>query len=251
VSVTISCIGILVETLIVFRGLQGKLLRRFPFFYAYIISTWAFDVPLYVLYSVGSPLYARWFWTVQFVTLVLGYGILLEIFTHVLSPYSGAERFARRIGLIILGAIFVFAFVYPHLFPQTSVSTSFELERDFRTIQAILLFGIVGVISYYGITVGKNMKGMILGYGLYIGTTLIGLAARSYAGPHLYAVWNVVPPFSYDVSLCIWMIALWSYHPNPVPEVSVRIEEDYEAFVARTRSVLGAMRSHLAKAVRP
>jgi hypothetical protein len=92
---------------------------------------------------------------------------------------------------------------------------------------------------------------MIFGYGLFIATSLADLALRSYPGPGAHAIWDAIQPFSYDVSLTIWMIALWSYHPNPVPDLSMRLETDYDAFATRTRHAMDGMRSYLARAARP
>jgi hypothetical protein len=73
---------------------------------------------------------------------------------------------------------------------------------------------------------------------------------RSYA-PSFDAAWNIIQPFSYLVSLSIWLTALWSYHPNPVPALAIRLEADYEDLVSRTQTMMGAVRSHFAKAARP
>ena len=67
------------------------------------------------------------------------------------------------------------------------------IERDVRTVQAIFLFMILAVISYYRIPIGKNLKGMISGYGLYIVTSLFTLAIRAYAGPRFNSSWNSHP----------------------------------------------------------
>jgi hypothetical protein len=72
----------------------------------------------------------------------------------------------------------------------SQAGTDVELERDLRTVQAMFLFGLLGVISYCGIAIGKNMKGMILAYGLYIATSLVSLAVRSYA-PSFDAAGNI------------------------------------------------------------
>jgi len=40
------------------------------------------------------------------------------------------------------------------------------VEKDFLTVQAVFFLGILGVIFYYGLPLGRNIKGIILGYGL-------------------------------------------------------------------------------------
>ena len=241
--------GILLTCSILVRGVSAKLLARYPFFYAYNLSVLVAWVPPLFLYVANSTAYNTWYWIAQLLTLIVGYGILLEIFKHVLSPYPGAEKLARLAGIVVFGAIFCFALVYPLVKSHGGASaTMVEFERDLRTVQAIFVSGLLVVIAYYGIEIGKNMKGMIAGYGLYIVTSLVTLAVRSYAGASL--VW-IIQPLSYDVSLVIWLTALWSYHPTPIPESRVRLEAEYEALAAKTRGAMGGMRSELGRVARP
>ena len=246
--------SILVEALLLCRGLQSRISAKYPYFFAYIACAFADDTSSYVRYYLsGWASYEKWAWAGEFIAMIVGCGIILEIFRRVLSPYRGAERFARIGGFSIFVAIATFTAIYPHMMPSGShPGTMHELARDLRTVQAIFLVGLFGVIRYYGIAIGKNMRGIILGYGLYVGAALVGAAIRSYAGVPLPGTWNVImQQASYLAALLIWTTALWSYHPNPVPDASIQLEEDYEAFAARTRGMLGAIRIHLAKAARP
>jgi hypothetical protein len=240
--------GILMEALLLLRAFQARLLGKYSLFYLYSAS-----VLLMALLLVFPGPYENWYWQAQFLTLIVGYGILLEILNHVLTPYPGAEKFARISGVVAFGAILCFALVHPLIKSQWSADgTMVELERDLRTVQAIFLFLLACVISYYGITIGRNMKGMMLGYGLYIATSLVTLAVRAYAGTSFFdEMHKVIQPLSFDISLVVWLAALWAYHPNPVPESGIQLEADYEACVARTRRMMGGMRASLGKVARP
>ncbi len=246
----VLCSGVLLQFGILLRGLREKLLARYSFFYAYVFSSFAATTLALVLWRLAFASFQRSYWILQFATLLIGCGIILEIFRHVLSPYRGAEKFAMAVGLFIFGAVFCFAIVYRLIAPSPGRAL-FELERNVRTVQAILLFGILVVISYYRIPLGKNIRGMIAGYGLYIVTSLSTLAIRAYAGPRFNGTWNVIQPLSFDASLTIWLVALWSYQPNPAPDPTVPLEEDYEVLARRTKRALASMRSHLTKAARP
>jgi hypothetical protein len=246
--------GPLLQALILFRGFRSRTLLKYPFFHTYVASGCLTTVLLYVYFfwwtrAQSLAVYEKAYWIVQFCTLMIGCGIVLEIFRHILSPYPGADKFATVVALGTFAAIFCFALIYQFLAPDwsTSKGAAFEVERDVRTVQAIFLFGILAVISYYRIPIGKNLKGMITGYGLYIVTSLFTLATRGYAGPRFDRVWDVIQPLSFDLSLTIWLVALWSYHPSPVPDPTVPLEQDYEALAAKTRRTLAAMRSHLPK----
>ena len=125
-----------------------------------------------------------------------------------------------------------------------------EFERDLRCVQALFIFGLLAVIFYYAIPIGRNMKGMVMGYGLYIFSSLVSLAVRAYAGPSFTKIWSVAQPLSFDATLVIWLVALWSYCPNPVPDSNIPLEQDYEALATKTRSMIDIVRSYFGKAAR-
>lgn len=243
-------LGIGLAFCVLLGGYRAKLLFKYPFFYTYAACVFIASILLYFLYhsQLAVASYDNWYWDAEFLTLVAGYGILLEIFNHVLGPYPGAVKFARTTGIVAFGMVVCFAWLYPRLFPQWSAATSIEFERDLRTAQALFLGGLLVVVSYYRITISRNMKGMIAGYGLYIATSLVSLALRSYAGMAFDAFWKITQPVSYDLSLLIWFVALRSYSPTPVADPGVSLDADYQELAARTRS---AVRSYLHKTARP
>ena len=245
--------GILVEILILLRAVTSGSIRKYPFFNLYIAVVAFCDSCLYVLFLRNPVAYPFWSARTELLNLVLGCGIALEIFRHVLSRYPGAERFARISGLVVFALIVSFAVVYPSVPSGTpsAVLKKVLIERDFLTVQAIFFLGILGIISYYGLEVGKNIRGMMVGYGLWLGTSVIALSLRSYIGSPFDAVWIFVQPFSYLLSLTVWLTSLWNYSSVSAANSDFRLDTDYEAFVSATKGVIGEMRSHLGRAARP
>jgi len=249
-SLIIWCCGILLETLLLFRGFRAKLFLRYPNFYIYVLSLFLSDGLSYVLLHVLKvPSYEKWFWYSGFLILFLGCGIVLEIFRHVLSPYAGVEKLARFGGFAILGGVLCFAILYPMFAPSDTVAHALyvRLQRDFLVVQAILLVGLLQLISYYGISMGRNLKGMIFGYGQCVGTTVVIFALQAYIGHRFEPAWNLIQQISYLAALAIWVVNLWSYCANPVPEATIGVDGDYDGLVARTRNMVGAASTELVK----
>jgi hypothetical protein len=253
VSVAIWWAAIFLEALILLHGFRKNLLSKYPMFYVYLLSLFFSDLLLYIIFTTVPASYHRWYWSAEILKELLACGLILEVFRHALSAYPGARRLAQAVGVLTFGIVFSFLLACLAISAQTTGTraTCIEFERDSMTIQAILILGILGVVFYYRIPMGRNLKGIIFGYGLSVGTSLMTLAVRSYAGASFNHVWMITEPLSYDVSLLIWLAALWAYHPNPAPDSAVHLEEDYEAFVARTRSMIGALRAHLARVAHP
>jgi len=245
-------VGVSLGALVLFRGLRSRVISKYPFFYSFIAGGLALEGLVFYVGASFPSLYRTFYWSAEFLSLVLACGIVLEIFRHVLSPYPGAERIARVTGIVAFAAVLCSSGVYPLLARLGSVSGTMEdLETNVRCVQAIFLFAILMLISYYRIQIGRNMKGMITGYGFSIAAALVNLSAYSYAGGRLAATLGIARQIGYTVPIAIWAVTLWSYAPSPVDAPAVRLEEDYEQLVVRTRAAMGTMRSYLGRAVRP
>ena len=91
-------------------------------------------------------------------------------------------------------------------------------------IEALLLLAIFGTVAYFGISMGRNLKGMFLGYGVYVAASLVILAFQAYQGIGFDTKWYMLQPLSYDVGLIAWLAGLWSYSPPRVPHNDVGIK---------------------------
>jgi hypothetical protein len=242
--------GILFQVLLLFRGWRSGTLNKYPYFYAYIATSFLAGILSYAVLLTRPESYSATFWPLEFLTLFIGCGLVLEIFRDVLSPYRGAERFAKSVCVVTFIAIFLFGLLYFLIWSPGSIAQSeVSLERNVRAVQVLFFVAIVGTIFYYGIALGKNIRGMIYGYGLYLGGSVVAFALRLYYHSKVDAL-RTVRPLIFDVSLFIWLISVWAYCPNPKPVSGDHLEEDYEAVVSLTKARVDALRSHLGRSTR-
>jgi hypothetical protein len=242
--------GMFLQVLLLFRGWRSRILNRYPYFYAYIATSLVAGTFSYAVLVTRPSAYSTIFWPLEFLTLFIGCGLVLEIFRDVLLPYPGAERFAKGVCVVTFVAIFLFGLPYFFISSPGSIAQSeVGLERNVRAVQILFFVGIVGTVVYYAIALGKNIRGMIYGYGLYLAVSVVAFALRLYYHSKV-DVLRTVRPLVFDVSLLIWLVALWAYHPNPTPGSGGHLEEDYEAVVSLTRAVVNALRGHLRRSTR-
>jgi hypothetical protein len=236
-----------VRLLILLRGYVCEMLRKYGWFYFYISSGLVFDGVLGFIAAQPS-LYKQLYWPFDFVTMAIGCGLVIEIFKHVLAPYPGADRFARIVCVITFGVIFVVGLIYPVV--TTSEPTTvyqISLGRDVRLTQTVFFLVILAIIIHYAIPLGRNMSGMIYGYGLYLGTNLMTLAVRAYVGSDFNTAWRAMQSLSFMVSLLIWLWAFWVYAPNPEPRGPSNPDADYEAVARLTKERAEALRNYLGR----
>ena len=239
--------------LLLLRSVTERFFRKYPMFYGYLSYVLLESLLRFYIYVFHPSAYQSFYWwQTQFIGVALGYGVIWEIYHQTLTSYAGVARMAR----ILLSAIFV-AVVIKVLVGSLSdpvwsgPATAVDLERNLRTAQAILLITIVGLIAYYAIAVGRNLRAMILGYGFFIGASVISLTLRSYLGMRFQPSWQYLQQTIYDVTLAIWCAGLWQYAPNRVPRDKVMLECDYEVLAAQTTKLLDQVRTYLTGAVRP
>lgn len=243
--------GIALELVILFRFLRCRLFAHYPFFFAYLAIVCFFSIALSPIYQYHHALYPQFYWMSEFLSLLAGFAVLFEIVYKSFHKYPGARKFGMTV-LVMMFAILCVYFVFRLLPSSPTVYKGFSgLEKDFRAVQALTLCGALIVISYYRIDVGKNLLGIMMGLGFYVGSTILSHELRSYIGPAFDAGWNAIQPYTYLASLLIWTFALWSYAPAAAPEIPPEIDDGYEAFARQTQHTLGTMKAAVSKVDRP
>ena len=242
--------GVALESVILLRFLKRRLYAHYPFFFVYLVVVWSGEIALWLIYRYHFASYSRFFWADQFLALLAGFGVLFEIVRKSFQRYPGARTFATSV-LAIMLAVLCGYFVF-RLLPSSVIVHGFsDLERDFRAIQALTLGGVLVVISYYRIEVGRNLFGIIAGLGLYVGSTVLSHELKSYVGPAFNAAWSVIQPYTYLISLLIWVFTLWSYAPAADPKIPPDIDDGYGAFARQTQHTLGTLKAAVSRADRP
>lgn len=242
--------GIALEVLLLIRGFRGKLLARYPVFYSYILFVCSQSLLRFFVYHQRPQSYSTVYWITEWLGIIAGCCVVFEIYRVGLAAYPGTARMARN----LLAFVFVMAFTKavvetwndPHWW---LVATTMDLEHALRTVQALSIVALVVLFLFYSIPFGRNLRGVLLGYGLFVGESVVWLTFASSGGQRFHQFWSYVHPAAYSVVLVVWAVHLWSYAQNPEPKRAVRIEEQYQRVAAATGRRLRAGRGYLAKVV--
>jgi len=229
-------LAILLEALLLVRGLQKNLLRRFPIFYSYLFLILVDDFFRFSVYRWFPSHYSQVYWATQFPALVVGSAVIFEVYRVALRAYPGTARMARNL------LSFVFAMIFANSLANFSgsiflrlVERAEELERNLRIVQALAIFMLVSVFLWYAIPFGRNLKGILFGYGLFVGVRVLQYGLRYYFWDDIKPLWPYAQAISFLMVLGVWAGALWSVHPVPEVVPVPPLERDYEVLVASTR----------------
>lgn len=245
-----GCIAL--EFALLVRCIVGRLLVCYPVFYGYILFVCLQSLVRYSTYRLQPQFYAPVYWITQWLGILIGCGVVFEVYRVGLRAYPGAARMARN----LLALVFILAST--NAIVDTSndprwwmLVTNNELELALRTVQALAIVALVILFLFYSIPFGRNLKGVLLGYGLFISQMVIWLKFFSPGTAKYPEFWFNLLPATYFVILVIWLTQLWSYAPNPEPRKAVQLEEQYQRVAGATSQRLREARGYLAKAVRP
>jgi len=251
-SLAMWLLTLAVEGLLLFRAVAGGFLRKYVFFYAYLAWVFSLSSVRLIIYITKPKYYAFFYWYTQPFSVLVGCGLVWEIYRQALGRYSGAARMARNLLLFLLLIVLSRTLINAgNGSAWWQAETTAELERNMRTVQGMLLIALILVLAHYAIPLGRNLKGMILGYGLFISTSVIDLTLRLLLGDSFQKPWQYLQPIFYLATLTVWSLSLWSYQTVALPTTEPRIEADYQFLAARTRNRLFQARSYLARTIRP
>jgi len=107
------------------------------------------------------------------------------------------------------------------------------------------------LFSLYRIPAGRNLKGLIVGYGFFIALSVVNLAFVFQPENPLAPLARKLASVSYLVTLVIWCGALWTLHPEPFAPAEDQIERDYQALAARTRTTFARAMNFLKRSLTP
>src|SRR5450432_618264 len=243
--------GIALELLLLVRAFRTRLRHSYPIFYFYILFVLTQSFVRLAVHR-WDTLYSYVYWGTEFIAVIVGCGIVYEIYRCGLASFPGTARMAR----ILLTVVFVFALAKALVDASSdprwwAEATTIDIERAMRTVQAAAILALASLFLIYAIPFGRNLKGILLGYGLFIGVSVIWftfLPAEGYQYRHL---WSYLGPATYDLALCIWAVYLWSPQSQQDLASNLRLEEQYQHVAARTRQRLQAARGYLGKVIDP
>jgi hypothetical protein len=250
-TMAILLLGSLLLALLLVRAVQESLVRRFPIFYFYLLFVLVDDFLRYLTYRWYHELYPNVYWATQFLCFVIGSAVIFEVYRAALRSFPGTAKVARYALLLIFGVIFANAVagVSSGLFAWFA-QTCEDLEWKLRMVQALAILTLVVLFLWYAIPFGRNLRGILIGYGLFVGLSILQFTMLHYSWTDIARYWAYAQPFSYVVVLSVWTVALWSARPQPETSQAVALDTDYQELLASTRGQLGRALARLGWAAR-
>src|SRR5215475_5128783 len=233
---------ILLELVLLWRSLRGDYFKRYPIFYSYISFVFLQSVARFTVYHLKPDWYSSVYWFTEYVAIIAGCSVVFEFCRLGLKEYPGVGKMAR------LGLIAAFLFTFSKvLFTAAqgadgwTPALTFLLERDVRFVQIAATAILVAIVFVYRIPISRNLKGIILGYGFYLGTVVANLTFLGIFGERIQLASSRIQAVSYTATLVIWTVGLWSY--EPVANQAMGTARNYSTICEETKEQLAQSKS--------
>lgn len=195
---------------------RRKLLRSYPFFFAYVVS----EVMLFVVLFASQKNYDAYFylyWVGAGISAAFGFKVIHEVFTDVLRPFHALRDFStmlvRWAGLVVI-LIAVMAAMEGTRGGFTRVTSGLlSLERSVRVMQCGLVLFLLMFSRYLGISRRHRSFGVAFGFGIFAAVELAGIGLRI-TGVVNPTVLNIASMGAYDISVIVWLC----YFALPIAE---------------------------------
>lgn len=217
---------------------------RYQLFFGYLLALCVSEaLRTYLRLFTTELSYSIGYWSTEFATALIGFGVIWEIYRQAFISFGGVRRLARLVLCSLTTLVFLKTAVALALDPVHRLGpTTRELIRNLQVVQALFLVGLGLLMTVYDVPLNRNVRSMLSGYGVYVGSMVIIRTAQSVLGNE-NPWWAVAKQLAFGTALVTWCIGLWSDSRNPAPDM--RLERDYEKISGQTLRAFGQLREHL------
>jgi hypothetical protein len=184
-----------------------KIWQKYPVFSAYVFFNLFGATLTYAVFRSRS-LYFYTFWMCEAVGIVLGLGVVREIFTNVFSPHPALRKLATlifRVAVVLL-VVLACGVIYAQSGNARGISNGVLLAAEAaRVVEVGLTMFLFLSSSAFGLHWRQNIFGMALGLGMLGAVELVTVTLMSHVSAATAQMFNLAHGISFSTSLLIWL----------------------------------------------
>lgn len=171
-----------------------RLIRRYSILFAYLVVSTAIGLSGQFLYGSSIRIWGHKAYNLQWVLTtplfwLLSFGIVIEVYNHMIERYAGVRKLGRIVLYGVLGGtvVVVLALLYldPYRIPDLNRWKSIWLkeEQGVSFAMAGLVVALLVFKRIFGLAVPKNVQLIFTTFGLYFAGTAALMVIRTFLGP--------------------------------------------------------------------
>lgn len=193
-----------------------RLWNKLPVFAAYSAFTLVENLLGYAIHE--RPVYFLVYLVGESIAVILGLGLVYEIFTSLLSSHAALRRLATLIFSVFVAALLLLAGAVIYTRPAFDANHALlVVEEAARIVEVGLIMFLVGFSTVFGLHWRQHVFGIALGLGIFaaVQLTVVTLFWHAGAGKGFLILASLA---SYDFSLLVWLGYLLA--PERVPSAA-------------------------------
>jgi len=127
------------------------------------------------------------------------------------------------------------------------VSLVVQLERDMRFVQIAAILSLLLLFLRYRVPLGRNLRGIIIGYGLFLAINIVNLTYLERLGETVHSLASHIQSSAYFFALCVWTAFLW-LRVAPAT-VGAPLQTSYNEILDRTREQLARTQAEVQRSL--
>lgn len=210
-------LGVALEGLLLWRLSRWQMWRHYPLFATYVLYDLLRTLTLFAVTRYHWEWYATVYWRTEVIALLLRFLVVWEVFRQIFPARSPLYR------LVSKGSLFVQLALLPSFIALSGNLTTFRLykslypvlEQGLSLVQAILVAVPLLAAKYYGVSLGRNVWGLAIGFGMYVSVCALNFATFQLKASFV-PYWRFLVPATFVGMVAMWTWAFWIYAPNAV-----------------------------------
>ena len=195
-----------------------RLYRDYPLFFTYTIEQLLRFLVLFYCYRLGiRDLYRQAYLGWEAVDVVIKFGVICELFSHVFRHYEGIRGLGsillRWASVILLFVAVLVAATSPGSDSDRFLAGFFAMQRSVEIVQGGLLFLLFVLSSSLGLQWKHETLGISLGFGVISSVNLATFTLRAQLGMNSHDILSLISNAAYDCAVLIWLVALYARKP--------------------------------------
>jgi hypothetical protein len=211
---------------------RRKLHRKFPVFFAYVVSQVLIFAVLFPTYLRG-PYFAFFcaYWITAAISLTLGFQVIYEVFLDVFRPYHtlkdlGAVLF-KWASLVMLLVAAVVAAASTSSDQGPLVQAVLTAQRCVRVIQCGLALFLILFSHYLGVSRRQQSFGIAAGFGGFASVELVAAALRASGSLSEHTLGFIIM-IGYNSAIFCWIGYMWAKSEAREPTASLLASQRWD-----------------------
>lgn len=215
---TTAAVGIVLEWLLVWRLWRCGGIKRYPYFATFLVYDLSRSIILVALFYFSPEWHARVYWDTEAFALVLLFAIMWEVVRNLFPAASSLRQLAWKTVLsveaVLLPCLLFLAWDWRQSgFHEYAVLRLWPVIEQYFTVGVSLLLLVVSAVArYYRVPLGRNMRGLISGFGIYLCLYAANFAALQVV-PQYHLAWQWLSTIMYSAMVTCWLWAFWNMAP--------------------------------------